>query len=132
MDEEDVVIIDFQDRSKYGWDALYMLNQKIQIRDQEVRECMEEIANSLIPISAKDSNEFWKQSARSLLTGELIGLFKQKNIRNLSELINEILSRDTRELVEELMDGAAPKATEIKFLSSFRNLAEDTLSLIHI
>lgn len=128
MDEEEVVIIDFQDRSKYGWDALYMLNQKIQIRDQEVRECMEEIANSLIPISAKDSNEFWKQSARSLLTGELIGLFKQKNIRNLSELINEILSRDTRELVEELMDGAAPKATEIKFLSSFRNLAEDTLS----
>ena len=77
---------------------------------------MEMIANSLIPISAKDSNEFWKQSGRSLLTGELIGLWKDGETKNLSELINIILSRDTRELVEELMDKAKPNASEIKFL----------------
>lgn len=130
MDDENVAVIDFQDRGLYGWDALYLLNckEKKQIRDQDIRECMEEIANSLIPISAKDSSEFWKQSARSLLTGELTGLYKQKDIHNLSELINEILSRDTKELVEELMDHAAPKATEVKLLSSFRNLADETLS----
>lgn len=128
MDEENVVIIDFQDRGKYGWDALYALNHKSSVCDQDIRECMEEIANSLIPIAAKDSSEFWKQSARSLLTGELCGLYKQKKIKNLSEMINEILSRDTRELVTELMDGARPKAVEVKYLSSFRNLAEETLS----
>lgn len=128
MDDEDVVIIDFQDRGMDGWDALYILNRKETVRDQDLRECMEEIAGSLIPISAKDSAEFWKQSARSLLTGELIGLYKQKDIRNLSELINEILSRDTKELVAELMDGARPKAVEVKYLSSFKNLADETLS----
>lgn len=128
LDDENIVIIDFQDRGKFGWDALYILNHKPYVRDQHIRETMEEIANALIPIAAKDSSEFWKQSARSLLIGELIGLYKQKEIKNLSELINEILSRDTRELVEELMDGAVPKATEIKFLSSFKNLAEETLS----
>ena len=89
---------------------------------------MEEIANSLIPISAKDTDQFWKQSGRSLLVGELVGLYKQKKIHNLSELVNEILSRDAKELVGELLDGAAPRATETKFLSSFRNLAEDTMS----
>ena len=62
------------------------------------------------------------------MTGELIGLYKQKGIRNLSELINEILSRDTKELVGELLDGARPKASEVKYLSSFRNLADETLS----
>lgn len=60
MDEENVVIIDFQDRGKYGWDALYALNHKSSVCDQDIRECMEEIANSLIPIAAKDSSEFWK------------------------------------------------------------------------
>lgn len=62
------------------------------------------------------------------MVGELVGLYKQKKIHNLSELVNEILSRDAKELVEELLDGAAPRATETKFLSSFRNLAEDTMS----
>lgn len=128
MDDENVIIIDFQDRGRYGWDALYALNSRQDIRDQDIRECMEEIADSLIPIAAKDSSEFWKQSARSLLTGELCGLYKQSRIKNLSEMINEILSRDTRELVTELMDGARPKAVEVKYLSSFRNLAEETLS----
>lgn len=128
MDDENVVIIDFQDRGKYGWDALAALNNKTRIRDQNIKECMEEIANSLIPVSAKDSSEFWKQSARSLLTGELIGLYKQRDIHNLSELINEILSQDSKELVESLINGATPKATELKFLSSFQNLADETLS----
>lgn len=128
VDDKNTVIIDFQDRSKYGWDGLYMLNSKVEIRDKDVRECMEMIANSLIPISAKDSNEFWKQSGRSLLTGELIGLWKDGETKNLSELINIILSRDTRELVEELMDKAKPNASETKFLSSFKNLADETLS----
>lgn len=128
IDAENVVIVDFQDRGKYGWDALAVLNAKKNIRDQDIRECMEEIANSLIPISAKDSAEFWKQASRSLLIGELTGLYKQRNIHNLSELINEILSYDTKELVKELMDGAIPKAVEVKLLSSFRNLADETLS----
>ena len=130
MDDENVVVIDFQNRKLYGWDALYLLNckDKKQIRDQDIRECMEEIANSLIPISAKDSSEFWKQSARSLLTGQLTGLYKQREIHNLSALINEILSKDTRELVEELMNHATPNAAEVKLLSSFRTLADETLS----
>ena len=89
---------------------------------------MEDIANSLIPIPAKENSKFWKQSARSLLCGELTGLYKQKGIHNLSELINEILSRDTKELVAELIDHAAPKAIEVKLLSSFKNLADETLS----
>lgn len=128
MDDENVLIIDFQDRGKHGWDALSVLNNKMRISDQNIKECMEEIANSLIPVSAKDSSEFWKQSARSLLTGELIGLYKQKKIRNLSELINEILAEDTKKMVESLIDGAEPKAIERKFLSSFQNLADETLS----
>lgn len=128
LDDENTVIIDFQDRSSFGWDALKTLNGKNPVCDQDIRECMEEIANSLIPISAKDASEFWKQSARSLLIGELVGLYKQRGIRNLSELINEILSGDTKKLIGELMDGARPKATEVKLLSSFKNLAEETLT----
>lgn len=128
MDDPDVVIVNFQDRSRFGWDFLYQLNHKKQITDQDIRECMEDIANSLIPIPAKENSKFWKQSARSLLCGELTGLYKQKGIHNLSELINEILSRDTKELVAELIDHAAPKAIEIKLLSSFKNLADETLS----
>lgn len=128
MDDPDVVIVNFQDRSKFGWDFLYQLNHKNQVTDQDIRECMEDIANSLIPISAKENAKFWKQSARSLLSGELVGLYKQKGIHNLSELMNEILSRDTKELVAELIDHAAPKAIEVKLLSSFQHLADETLS----
>lgn len=128
MDDPDVVIVNFQDRSKFGWDFLYQLNHKDQVTDQDIRECMEDIANSLIPIYAKENAKFWKQSARSLLSGELVGLYKQKGIHNLSELMNEILSRDTKELVAELIDHAAPKAIEVKLLSSFQNLADETLS----
>ena len=127
LDDEDVVVINFQDRNRYGWDALYTLNSKVDVQDQDICECMTDIANSLIPVSAKETDSFWKNSAKSLLVGELIGLYKQKGIHNLSELINEILARDTKELVEELINHTTPKATEIKFLSSFHNLAEETL-----
>ena len=74
LDDDRVVIVDFQDRNLFGWDALAALNRKASPSDQDIREQMEEIADSLIPISAKDSQEFWKQSARSLLIGELVGL----------------------------------------------------------
>ena len=128
LDDDRVVIVDFQDRNLFGWDALAALNRKASPSDQDIREQMEEIADSLIPISAKDSQEFWKQSARSLLIGELVGLYKQKHIHDLAALVNGILSRDSRELVQELMGGAAPGAVEVKYLSSFEKLADETFS----
>lgn len=128
LDEDQVVVIDFQDRGMYGWDALYTLNKAGQATDQEILECMRDIAESLIPIAAKDTDKFWKQSARSLFTGELAGLYKQKGIRNLSELVNEILSREAKQMVEELLEGARPGAVETRLLSSFSGLAEETMS----
>ena len=128
LDDDRVVIVDFQDRNLFGWDALAALNRKASPSDQDIREQMEEIADSLIPISAKDGQEFWKQSARSLLIGELVGLYKQKHIHDLAALVNGILSRDSRELVQELMGGAAPGAVEVKYLSSFEKLADETFS----
>ena len=109
LDDDRVVIVDFQDRNLFGWDALAALNRKASPSDQDIR----------IPISAKDGQEFWKQSARSLLIGELVGLYKQKHIHDLAALVNGILSMDSRELVQELMGGAAPGAVEVKYLSSF-------------
>lgn len=128
LDDDRVVIVDFQDRNLFGWDALAALNRKASPSDQDIREQMEEIADSLIPISAKDSQEFWKQSARSLLIGELVGLYKQRHVHDLAALVNGILSRDSRELVQELMGGAAPGAVEVKYLSSFEKLADETFS----
>ena len=61
LDDDRVVIVDFQDRNLFGWDALAALNRKASPSDQDIREQMEEIADSLIPISAKDGQEFWKQ-----------------------------------------------------------------------
>ena len=128
MDDEDVVIVDFQDRGSYGWDFLFPLKQKAELREGDIRECMADVADALIPISAKEHDQFWKQSARSMLTGLLIGLYKQRKAENLSEMVNEILASDVKELIEQLTEGAEPGAVERKYLSSFRNLAEETFS----
>ena len=128
MDEENVLILDFQDRCSWGWDFFYQLNHKANIREQDIKECMADISDALIPIGAKETDQFWKQSARSMLTGLLIGLYKQRGIQNLSELINEILASDVKTLIEQLIDGAAPGAVEVKYLASFRSLAEETFS----
>ena len=128
MDDEDVVIVDFQDRRSWGWDFFYQLNHKANIREQDIKECMADISDALIPIGAKETDQFWKQSARSMLTGLLIGLYKQGKAENLSEMVNEILASDVKELIEQLLEEAEPGAVERKYLSSFRNLAEETFS----
>ena len=43
LDDDRVVIVDFQDRNLFGWDALAALNRKASPSDQDIREQMEEM-----------------------------------------------------------------------------------------
>lgn len=72
--DEHVLIFNPQDRSKYGYNPFFNLDEKSS--SQKILEVMQTIVYSLIPMPAGLKDPFWKNSARNLFLGLLIYYYK--------------------------------------------------------
>lgn len=122
--DEHVCIFDPADRSRYGYDPFYALDDKSS--GQQIMETMQTIAFSLIQLPAGLKDPFWKQSARNLLTGLLIYYYRQ-GTRDFVGCILEILNRPVEESVQAVMENAKANSVEYRYIVQFSEMAEETL-----
>ena len=126
LTDPSTVIFNPNDRTTYGYDPFYRLHDNVN--DQEIMECMQLTAQSLIPMSADIPDPFWKQSARTLLTGILIYFYK-RGYTNLPDICHEILKQPMRELLNETISNDIDSGVvEEYFIKSYIGMADETLS----
>lgn len=124
-DAPDVVVINPEDRSSYGWDPFWRLQEDKS--DQSILKTMKEIVSVLIPERPDAKEPMWGQNARALLTGLMVGFYKIGKT-NFIQIIDEILSRPTKESLNLILETAPETAIETKLLAEYPTTADDTLS----
>ena len=122
--DEHVLIFNPQDRSKYGYDPFYCLNENSD--GQKILETMQTITNSLIQMPAGLKDPFWKNSARNLLLGLLIYFYKA-GFTDFVAIIDEILGRPIKESIAEVAKKANKKSSEYKYINQFVDMDDETL-----
>lgn len=122
--DENVFIFDPSDKSRYGYNPFFGLNEDSSI--QQVYETMQIIAHSLIQLPAGLKDPFWKISARNLLTGLLIHYYRQ-GARDFVGCVDEILSKTAKESIQEVMEKAKTCSVEYRYCVQFADMAEETL-----
>lgn len=122
--QEHVLIFNPQDRTKYGYDPFFGLNENSS--GQEILETMQTITYSLIPMPANLKDPFWKNSSRNLLIGLLIYYYKNLRVDFVS-VIDEILSKPIQDSVDEIMEKANKNSAEYRYINQFSGMAEETL-----
>lgn len=122
--DENVCLFNPQDRHSYGYNPFYMLNE--HSNNQDILECMQNIAFSLIPMPANLSDPFWKNSARNLLIGFLIYFYNQGHT-NFISIIDEILSQPIKETIEKIIENVRPTSAEYRYIIQFKDMADETL-----
>lgn len=122
--DEDILIFNPQDRSKYGYDPFFSLDENSS--NQEILETMQTITYSLIPMPASLKDPFWKNSSRNLLIGLLIYYYKDLRIDFVS-VIDEILSKPVQDSIDQIMEKANKNSAEYRYINQFSGMAEETL-----
>jgi len=119
------LIFNPDDRSSWGYDPFYMLTPNST--DQEIMECMQLVAVSLISLPADIKEPYWKQSARNLMTGLLIYYYKQ-GYTNLPDICSEILKEPMKDIIDKATNKIEIISIENMYLGSFKGMADETLS----
>lgn len=122
--DEHVLIFNPQDRSKYGYNPFFALNENSS--SQKILEVMQTIVYSLISMPAGLKDPFWKNSARNLLLGLLIYYYKS-GIVDFVGVIDEILSKPIKDSINEVMEKANKKSAEYRYINQFSSMEDETL-----
>ena len=119
-----VLIFNPSDRSKYGYDPFYNLEENSST--QQIMETMQTITYSLISMPADLKDPFWKNSARNLLIGLLVYYYK-KGTRDFVGIIDEILGRPVKESIQAIIDNAKNNSVEYRYIVQFKDMEDETL-----
>ena len=122
--DEHVLVFNPSDRSKYGYNPFYNLNEDSST--QTILEVMQNITYSLISMPAGLKDPFWKNSARNLLLGLLIYYYKQ-GVVDFVGIIDEILGKSVKDSIQAVMDKAKPNSVEYRYLVQFSTMEDETL-----
>lgn len=122
-DGGNTLIFDPLDRETYGFDPFYNLSDDSS--PQEVFESMQLIAQSIVPRSSASNDAFWCDQAAKMLRGLLTYLFKEKHIRTLPEMCEQILGKPIAETLKEALSEAAPSSTEYMDLIDYKPESAD-------
>ncbi|MBQ4058778.1 MAG: type IV secretory system conjugative DNA transfer family protein [Lachnospiraceae bacterium] len=112
-------------RRSYGYNPFYNLNE--DSTNQEILEAMQNIAFSLISMSAGLKDPFWKTSARNLLIGLSTFYYKHES-KDFITIIDLILSQPVKESIARVMNEATPNSTEYRYTVQFSDMSDETLS----
>lgn len=121
---EHTLIFNPQDRSQYGYNPLFDLNENSS--SQKIYEVMQTIAFSLISKPADLKDPFWKDSARNLLLGLMIHYYKKGRI-DFVGIIDEILSKPIRDSIDDIQKNAPKNSVEYRYMNQFFDMEDETL-----
>lgn len=122
--DEHCLIFNPTDRSKYGYNPFFNLNE--ESGTQTILEVMQNITYSLISLPAGLKDPFWKNSARNLLMGLLIFYYKQ-GIVDFVAIIDEILGKPVKDSIQAVMEKAKPNSVEYRYIVQFASMEDETL-----
>lgn len=119
-----VMIVNPADRNSYGYNPFYALDENSSTQD--ILETMQNISFSLISLSASETQPFWKQSGRNLLTGLLIYYYKQ-GMHDFISVIDAILSKPVKDSIQEVLNNAKSDSVEYRYIVQFSDIADGRL-----
>ncbi len=126
---DNIIIFDPEQRSEgiWGYDPLYSLDSYSS--QQDIYECMNGIATALIATDG-GPNDFWKLSARDLLTG-LFCFYYSEGLRNVPDIVEAILSKPIQEVMKDVISKAEPASNAYKICTRYVGMADETITSIN-
>lgn len=127
-DPKVIVISPVQRRGFWGYDPFFLIRKHTDLN--KVASDIRDIAFSLIPVNPKDSNPFWRDSARDLLNAALLFFYK-RGCDNLIDIVDEISSSKIEDVIEMIYNEAEEGSVERKLIARYVGMASETLSGIN-
>ena len=133
------LLFDPENRNKngaVGFDPLWGLDYNSS--EQEVKERMETIAVSIVPV-AKGDNAIWGDAARNLLTGLLTHFFLNPRVDSDGRipkkvtfplLMRMVAEKPIKETTDEVIKECNPSSAVHFYLSNYPQMADETISSV--
>lgn len=128
-DKSKIKVFNPRDRSQCGFDFLYDISDSSS--EEEVLSTMRRVVYALFP-QKQNGDSFWTDSARAVCLGLFHFAWLEKEIRTLPDLVDFILSKNLKELINEVVMDVDEYSIISKLLISFagEDAADETLSSI--
>lgn len=128
-DKSKVKIFNPRDRSQCGFDFLYDISEESS--EEEVLTTMRRVVYSLFP-QKQNGDSFWTDAPRNVFLGLTLYGFWEKGFHTLPDLVDFILSKNLKELINEVVTDVDEYSIISKLLISFagEDAADETLSSI--
>ncbi len=128
--DDGTIIFDLNDRKSYGYDPLYLLNQKEHPSANDIYLEMKNIIEAILPISSADGETaFWKGLAQSVSIGSFIYSYKHGK-KTLSDIVTTLISKPLKEVVREVCENSDSASKEYRICNSFLDMPDDTIGSI--
>lgn len=114
-------IVNPTNRDTYGVDVFGTITKN------NITEIMQQISHTIVGISHREKDPFWKNSARSMLISCLIYGFKNGKTEFI-DIIDWILSKPIKQTVNEVIDNSNQLSPEYKYMVQFKDMADETIS----
>lgn len=124
-----LVVFNPRDRSRWGFDFLYDINE--DSTEADVLSAMRRIVYNLVPMQQNSTGErFWVDGPRNILLGLFLYGWKYQKCRTLPDLADFALSKNLKALINEVLLDVDEFSVISKFLTPFggEEAADETIS----
>lgn len=127
--DESTIIFAPTNRSSYGYDPFYNLND--DSLENEIYKTMDLVSICLIPRPNGD-NAIWADMARQMFRGLLIYGYKYKKKRNIVDIIALTRSKPIAELIHDIYEQVPASSLCGQDIGAFEGMAEETLYSVYM
>ena len=126
--DPNTVIVDLDHRAPYvyGWDILYALKRDGTDTEQDALKVIRDVAGIIIPKSTS-GDQFWNDSARSLLTGLAIFEIVYQQNYELVDIVKTMMNIPLRDHLELALNTVPRDSIVASYLTGLANTADETL-----
>lgn len=115
-----------RDREQCGFDFFYDLTESSS--QEKVLQVMRRVVYAIFPQNS-NADSFWTDGPRNICLGLFMYGWREKGLHNLPDLVDFVLSKNLKELLNEVLSEVSEYSTVHKLLVSFGGeSAEETLS----
>lgn len=127
--DDKLAVFNPRDRNKWGFDFLYDINDSSS--EADILSTLRRVVYSLVPMNANlNGDRFWIDGPRNILLGLFLYSWEHKGYRTLPDLVDFVLSKNLKELINEVLADVDEYSVISKFLVSFggEDVADETIS----
>lgn len=127
--DDSTIIFAPTDRSSYGYDPFYNLND--ESLEHDIYKTMDLVSICLIPRPNGD-NAIWADMARQMFRGLLIYGYKYKKKRNIVDIIALCRSKPIAELIHDIYEQVPNASLCGQDIGAFEGMADETLYSVYM